>query len=130
MSFKDLGNGHISTPRFGFSPYLFVETHFKRSQHPGTAIFALAALESRRHIAISRDIADEGLEQLVAAAAISAKAHYADNNGKLDLWGDIDYYLLFLTETETVRILPNGIVTSERDLSPTSRSSVRGNPPK
>lgn len=124
MSFQDLGKGLNPPATFGFTPYLFAETHFVRSQHPGTAIFALAALEPFRQIALAKDVLEQTKAQLIASAAAVAKTHYANCDGTLEFWGEIDYYLLFLSETETVQIMPDGFVTAKRGLTHSSTSSL------
>jgi len=72
-------------------PYLFVKTDFSIKQNT-MPIFALAALESRRRLSVpfknfhqDKTVMNKALSQLI-------QSHYAEHQGKLDVWGTIIGY--------------------------------------
>jgi len=75
----------------GNTPYVFVDTHFKRKSEP---IFVLAAMESKRNIVIDKELLvfKEQSEILDMMGEI-VKEHYISNNGEIPLWGKIHNYV-------------------------------------
>lgn len=75
------------------TPYLFVETYFKRANEP---IFALAMMESKRRVALPKEAflsqSDESIEAYVARCI---KQHYEASQGYIKMWGKIHLYILF-----------------------------------
>lgn len=81
---KLLGRDKVHFEQTSFSPYIYVETGFRRENQP---IFVLAMLENRRRIGVERDRCDD-LEYVGELAA----AHYHEQQGALMLWGPIQHY--------------------------------------
>ncbi|AZV46110.1 hypothetical protein C3L23_02130 [Nautilia sp. PV-1] len=71
------------------SGHLFVNTNFKRVSQP---IFVLAFMEGLRNILIDR-ASFENKEEELAYIRKYVKKHYKENNGKLELWGNIQNYI-------------------------------------
>ena len=72
-------------------PSIFVNTGFRRKSEP---IFALALMEVKRNLPIDKEIvyemSDEMLQKYIGSIV---QDHYAQNDGKLPLWGTIRNYL-------------------------------------
>jgi len=72
-------------------PYIFVDTRFKRRNEP---IFALAFMEGSRRISLDkREVAEMPLPQVLSKVSQIIRRHYAQNDGKLKLWGPIHSYV-------------------------------------
>lgn len=92
-----------------FQPYIFIDTNFKRQNQP---IFALAFLEGRRHIDISKyDVLRDKEAELNRIQRIVIR-HYRDHHGSLELWGKIQRYIYVFDVNQQWAILPNGEVSN------------------
>ena len=96
---------------FGFQPWIFVETNFKRK---GESILMLALLEARRRIKVSKKIKRLPLQQQVEMLSEIVKKHYSslsrDGNGErcLAVWGPVDHYICHLEADKAIALSPDG----------------------
>jgi len=102
----------ISDDRHAFKPYIWVDTHFKRANQP---IFALAAMESRRHLGFRDGFWRLPLEQQLAEAQALAREHMAETEGKLVIWGTIQEYWFFYEPRRAYRLAPDGEVLGKHE---------------
>lgn len=72
--------------------HIYIHTDFKRTNEP---IFALAALESRRHLYHLDFIRGFTREHQIKAVGKYVKEHYSHNDGKLEFWGNIKHYVYY-----------------------------------
>ena len=114
----------IVTERDAFQPYLFADTGFKRSDRPGTPIFVLAILESRRNLRLSRKSRLAPREEVIAEAVDKVRSHYRETGGELYVWGTINRYLLFLAPEESLVIDTDGDIEGEGPQHVPSRSAI------
>jgi len=94
--------------KFGFKPFIFIETGFIRNSQP---IFALALMESTRRIQIPKEIYRLPLDFQIPRIEKIIKKHYLDCNGKLPLWGKVKYYKYFYAEDVTAAVVFNAGVS-------------------
>ncbi|KXS55523.1 MAG: hypothetical protein AWU57_85 [Marinobacter sp. T13-3] len=105
-------NQDVSDDRQAFKPYIWVDTHFKRTSQP---IFALAAMESRRHLGFRDGFWRLPLEQQLAEAQALVREHMAETGGKLDMWGTIQEYWFFYESRKAYRLAPDGEVLGKHE---------------
>lgn len=89
----------MTEDKFGYKPFIFVETDFIRNNQP---IFALAFMESTRRIRIPKEIYHLPLDFQIPRVERLIKKHYLDCDGKLPMWGEVKYYKYFYSEDESV----------------------------
>ena len=98
---------------FGYIPWIFVETNFKRVSQP---IHALAASESLRRIKVDQSISaladDCAIEELKQIITHHYQEISSDSSGNkvLGIWGAVAYYDCHLREDETIRVSPQGVL--------------------
>lgn len=102
---------------FGFRPWIFVETNFKRRQQP---IHQLAMMESRRRIGLDQSIKWlPKKQQIIDELRKIVREHYrtlvkvADGKRSIELWGVVDYYVCHLGREWVIRMSPSGSVLDE-----------------
>jgi hypothetical protein len=72
-------------------PYIFVNTHFKRTTEP---IFVLAYLEKSRNLSIPKEQVYYSDDEGISMVLNMVKSHYKKQpNGELKLWGKIESYI-------------------------------------
>lgn len=81
---KFFGRDKVHFDHSVLSPYIFVDTGFRRASQP---IFVLAMLENRRRIGVERERCND--LDYVGRLAV---AHYREQQGELMLWGPIQHY--------------------------------------
>jgi hypothetical protein len=73
------------------TPYIFVDTGFKRRGQP---IFILALTESLRRLIIDREaLIDRSQEAIERMVTTTIRRHYEENDGRLAVWGEIKRYV-------------------------------------
>ncbi len=73
------------------SPYIYIDTGFKRSTQP---IHVLAAMEPRRRISIDKkDLVGKSSNEILGSISSLIKSHYTQTNGKIEMWGEIERYI-------------------------------------
>lgn len=110
--------------RYGFRPYLFVDTGFKRSDRPGMPIFVLACLESRRRVNLSRLAKIQPRAVVIREAQNLVRDHCAQSGGEIELWGTIKRYFLVLGDSDRVEIDVAGRVIGESNAGSPSRAMI------
>jgi hypothetical protein len=90
-----------------FKPWVFVETGFQRNSEP---IFALAALEGKRRLALPKDSWRLSRDEIVVACGERVRRHYLECHGELLLWGAVREYWLLLSDAEQVVMSVSGEV--------------------
>jgi len=71
------------------SVYIYVNTNFKRTSEP---IFVLAAMEYIRRLKVKDMLLFQTDDEMFETISTVVKNHYNENDGKLNLWGDIVSY--------------------------------------
>jgi len=108
---RHLHNG-ISEDWHAFKPYLWVNTHFKRSSQP---IFALAAMEGRRYLSFPEGFWRLPIAEQLGEAQRKVHAHMADTEGTLPMWGDIHEYWFFYEPEKAYVLSTRGDVLGKRE---------------
>ncbi|WP_373190307.1 hypothetical protein [Halomonas sp.] len=75
----DAIEAHLEEERTAYKPWLFVDTGFKRSDRPGTAIFILAIMESTRRLRLPPDTFRLPWEQQLQRAQQAVCRHMAES---------------------------------------------------
>ncbi len=115
---------HIAAFRAAFQPFVWVDTGFRRADRPGTPIFVLAALESRRNLVLSGEARLADREAVIREARARVRAHYRETGGELKVWGTIRRYVLFLGKGDSLVLDTEGELQGEGPPAPTSRAGV------
>lgn len=96
---------HAELEKFKDS-YIFINTNFKRKSEP---IFALAFLESKRHIKINPEKlifkTDKKILEIVSKLIID---NYKETKGNIGIWGDIVNYVYHNYDDKTYLFDTNG----------------------
>ncbi len=93
------------------TPYIFVDTRFRRKNEP---IFALAFMESKRHISLDKEtVYDQGLEATLQEVGRIVREHYRDTGGELKVWGKIHEYRYHHLDGRTFRFDTEGRLVEE-----------------
>jgi len=80
------------------TPYLFMETYFKRVNEP---LFVLALMDSKRRMMLPKEaFLNQSKESIEAYVVYCIKEHYAMTQGYLEMWGKIHLYILFHPDGE------------------------------
>lgn len=88
-----------------FKPYLWVDTHFRRTTQP---LFALAACESQRYLPLDWRLPQRPeAEQLATVRALIDK-HWQATKGDLGIWGQIQVYWYYYAEEQYWLLSPKG----------------------
>lgn len=111
--------------KFGFQPFIFVDTNFRRKNEP---VFALAAMESSRRIRIPKEISALSLDQQIPHVTAIIRNHFNDCDGELPLWGAVFCYKYFYDEHSSLIFSTKGAVTAMEDGSdvPCARVTIEG----
>ncbi|PPK50052.1 hypothetical protein [Marinobacter persicus] len=112
-------NQDVSDDWQAFKPYIWVDTHFKRTTQP---LFALAACESFRYVSFPKGFWQLSLEQQLAKAQTLVREHMAETDGTLKMWGDIQEYWFFYEPRKAYRLAPDGAVLGKHN-GPVSNSA-------
>lgn len=120
----DAIEAHLEEARRAYKPWLFVDTGFKRSDRPGTAIFILAIMESTRRLRLPPDTFRLPWEQQLQRAQQLVRQHMADTGGELKVWGRIQRYLFCYAEDQMLELSPNGDVVGDASWTGISQASV------
>ena len=110
-----------------YKPWLFVDTGFKRSDHPGSPRFALAAMEAKRRVRLPADTCRLPWEQQLQRAQQTVRWHMRETGGELPLWGHIHRYLFWYAEDRAVELTLEGDVAGEASPVGLSRASLSVN---
>ena len=103
---------YLSDEWQAFKPYIWVDTHFKRTTQP---IFALAACESFRHLGFSKGFWRLPLDGQLSKAQALARQHMAETEGDLSIWGKIQNYWFFYESCKAYILSPEGDVTGHQN---------------
>ena len=108
-----------------YHPWLFVDTGFKRTTQP---IFALAFMEGRRRIDLSKDLLILPMDKQVEQVGRLIRQHYQKSEGKLDLWGAIQGYKYFYDTDQFISFDTCGVVvdTGEAKAPPSATLTIGG----
>jgi hypothetical protein len=96
-----------------FKSYVFIDTGFKRANQP---IFALAFSESMRHIQLGCDVQLLPIHEQVVRIQSLVKNHYADCNGTLELWGNIQRYVFIYAEGCSLALSGDGVILADNPI--------------
>ncbi len=108
--------------KFGFKPFIFVETDFQRKNEP---IFALAAMESTRRIQIQNEIRVLPLDQQIPLVNQIICNHFLNCGGELPMWGEISGYRYFYTKDQSIVMDVNGSVIAQGSDIPPPTANVK-----
>ena len=121
LNLKSLMSAHEMTTllayandsRFGFRPWMFVDTNFKRSSQP---VFALAFMEGRRRIALTKSLkSTDWVDQLVYLKHVITEYlnSLKEQDGNVQLWGKPVGFYCHLSETHVLKLDLNGNLIEE-----------------
>ncbi|MGM1053969.1 MAG: hypothetical protein ACQEXO_16510 [Pseudomonadota bacterium] len=110
--------------RHAFKPWLFVDTGFKRADRPGTAIFVLAIMESKRRLRLPPDTFRLPWEEQLQRAQQAVRRHMAESGGEVPLWGRIQRYLFCYAEDRKLALSPSGEVVGDASDTGISQASI------
>ena len=114
-----------------YPAWIFVETGFRRANHPYTPIFVLAVMESQRRLRLPVPLRLRPLSEQLAEVADIVRQHYRKNAGQLPLWGTIQYYRFYPTEKDYYDLTPEGVLRTDTLAAPTpigASLSIKGRP--
>ena len=103
---------YLSDEWQAFKPYIWVDTHFKRTSQP---IFALAACEFFRHLGFPKGFWRLPPEEQLRKAQALARQHMAETEGDLSIWGKIQNYWFFYESRKAYILSPEGDVSSHQN---------------
>ena len=105
------------------TPYIFIDTHFKRASQP---IFALAFMEGRRNIGIDKELlVFKSESEILEIIGSIVKNHYISSDGKLPLWGKIFTYIYHNTDGKKFIFNPDGTLSQDQGEILESRAELR-----
>jgi hypothetical protein len=107
-----------------FTPYIFVETNFKRTTQP---LFSLAFCESMRYIAIDKAIGILTLNQQLSHIQNLVTRHFQEHP-HVPVWGEVKHYIYFYDEKLVLKLSPSGAIEDAVTDYSTARAvlSLRG----
>ena len=120
----DAIEAYLEEERQAYKPWLFVDTGFKRADRPGTALFILAMIESKRRLHLPPDTFRLPWEQQLQRAQQLVRQHMADTGGELKIWGRIQRYLFCYAENQMLELTPSGDVVGDVSGTGISQASV------
>ncbi len=98
----------VADERYGYRPWLFVDTHFKRTGQP---VFVLAILEGRRRLDLPKDLKSMSLQGQLDYLK-SYIADYMDSlnaaDGNASIWGKPVEFYCHLSEEHGLKLDLNG----------------------
>ncbi|GHB07945.1 hypothetical protein [Modicisalibacter luteus] len=103
----------LSEEQQAFKPYLFIDTGFRRSDRPGTAIFVLAACEGMRRLTFPEDFWRKPLAEQVQLAQARVREFMAETGGDVKVWGTAQRFLFFYAQDAAIEIAPSGKVLGD-----------------
>lgn len=118
MAFKDLATQKNDSP----SPeqieakaiHIFVDTDFKIENRGGTPIFALAMTENWRYIRKLENLVNKSFREQTDEVSQIIRDHYAKNEGKLKIWGEIKrYHFRYKADCPAIVFDTNGNISGE-----------------
>ncbi len=104
-----------------FRPYIWVNTHFRRTTQP---LFALAACEPQRYLGLDWQLPRQPMEKQLVKVRQCIAEHWADTQGDLGIWGTIQEYWYFWQPRRAVRLSPEGNVLGDWERAVPSRATV------
>ncbi|QEA37775.1 hypothetical protein FGL86_00960 [Pistricoccus aurantiacus] len=111
--------------RNAFKPYIFIDTGFKRSDRPGTAIFALAVCEPMRHLKFPKGFWRRPWHEQIEEARRRVRQFMAETDGDVRIWGTAKRFLFFHARDAAIEIDPFGQVLGGWQGGVPSRASLR-----
>lgn len=112
----------INEQKNAYKPFIFIDTHFKRTTQP---IFALAATEHWRYIFFDDDFTHTPAVEQVVKAVRKVRAHHRETRGDIGHWGYAKSYFFIYEKDKAIQILPSGqIVGIHENYSPDSKAII------
>lgn len=107
---------HLHHQKFSerFHSYIFAETGFKRN---GQSILVLGYNSKFRHFELDCELQMQSVDKQIAYAQSFVKRHYVESNGTLEMWGDIQHYVLVYAENGRVLIDVDGDVANDNQMN-------------
>ena len=105
---------HYSKAQERFHSYIFVETGFKRN---GQSLITLGFNEKSRHFELDCELQMQSVDKQIAYAQSFVKRHYVESNGTLEMWGDIQHYVLVYAENGRILIGVDGDVANDNQMN-------------
>ena len=96
---------------FGFRPWIFIDTNFKRTWQ---GIFSLMGAQSLHHIYFPKNLKKLSREEKIKFVREFIKKHYKKNNGVIEVWGTVVKYVCHFEKDEAIEFLPDGTIISEK----------------
>lgn len=98
---------------YGFKPYVFIYTGFKRTSQP---IFMLAFLERSRNLSLPIRNKRLSIDAQIEYVSCLIIEHYKKMGGYLNVWGEIKQYVFNFTETDYLVLNPDGSLSDSKDI--------------
>lgn len=101
---------------FGFQPWIFIQTNFKRS---GQSILSLAFLENSRRLKINKSIKRLGRDAQIEQLRKIVDKHYnslvkvKEGGAIINFWGKVDHYICHIDKEKVTSLYPNGQIKAE-----------------
>ncbi|MFD2191035.1 hypothetical protein [Pistricoccus aurantiacus] len=111
--------------RNAFKPYIFIDTGFKRSDRPGTRIFALAVCEPMRRLTFPKGFWRRPCHKQIEAARRRVRQFMAETDGDVKIWGTAKRFLFFHARDAAIVIDPSGRVLGDWQGGVPNRASLR-----
>ncbi|MEC9483081.1 MAG: hypothetical protein UMU75_07100 [Halomonas sp.] len=115
----------LSDERHAFKPYIFIDTGFRRSDHPGTGIFALAVCEGRRRLTFPAGTWRKPLSEQIHLAQARVCEFMAETGGDIKIWGTAQRFLFFYAQGAAIEIATSGEVLGDWQGGGPSQASWR-----
>lgn len=107
-----------------FRPYISIETDFDIHQN-SSALLALTFMEPKRQIKVTLDEFCLDCNAMIEVISQKVVAHYQQENGVVDQWGDIQSYVYFHNLQTQVHFDCQGEVITSPELIQASRMSLQ-----
>lgn len=113
--------GFLKDKATAFQPFIWVDTHFRRTGQP---IFALAACEPQRYLRLDWQLPGEPWGRQLDQVRQCMAEHWADTGGTLGIWGTIQEYWYFYEKRRALRLSPAGDILGEWERPVPGRATV------
>ncbi|HYW05043.1 MAG TPA: hypothetical protein VFA86_13995 [Gammaproteobacteria bacterium] len=105
----------LEADRAAYKPWLFVDTGFRRRDHPGMSLTILGMIESRRRLRFPHGFHRLPLPEQLARARQRVRGHMAATGGGIPVWGPIRRYWFVYRDRCAIELSVDGEVLGETD---------------
>lgn len=105
----------LEATRRAYQPWLFVDTGFRRQDHPGMSLSVLAMIESRRRLVFPGGLWRVPLGGQLGHARQRVREHMVATGGTIPVWGPIRRYWFVYRDRCAIGLSVDGAVLGETD---------------